>query len=220
MKSISMSWASGVQDDEAVQCLSAVVGVISSLYYTHWPWGLISPLVGLRTFGSWVIPALPEGSPYSSFDWYVAASYDEEKQAIDGDRFLDLVVNEPWQQEDHHFDFSVVDQTLAASATGEPLPLASRKGTAAVVSVEWVRRSGGPGEQRLALRRLAAQGIGMAFGLEPHQAREPKCAMRAFTTADELVALASEEWDASTIYCDEHYRALLSVLYNGREPLN
>jgi hypothetical protein len=214
-----MSWASGVQDDEAVQCLSAVVGVISSLYYTRWPWGLISPMVGLRTFGSWVIPALPESSPYSSFDWYVAASYDDEKEAIDSDRFLELVVNEPWQQDDHHFDFSVVDRALVTAA-GVPLACASRPGIATVVSAEWVRGVGGPQAQRLALRRLAAHGMGLAFGLELHPGHGPVCAMRSFAGRDDLLLLAGEEWDASVIYCDEHYRALLSVLYNGREPLN
>lgn len=220
MKSISISWASGVQDDEAVQCLSAVVGVISSLYYSRWPWGLISPLVGMRTFGSWVIPALPEGSPYSSFDWYVAASYHEDRKAVDCERFLDLVVNEPWQQENHHFDFSVVDRPLIVPASSETLAVASRKGTAAVVSVEWVRHYAGASSQRLVLRRLASHAMGLAFGLDPHAAGGPLCAMRPFASAERLLALAGEEWDAGSIYCADHQRDLLSVLYSGREPLN
>ncbi|MGQ9555577.1 MAG: hypothetical protein ACUVWR_15865 [Anaerolineae bacterium] len=221
MKSISVSWASGVEDEEAVQCLTAIVDVITYLYHRHWPMGLIVPIVGLRPFGSWVIPALPEGSPYSSFDWYVESAYNEDWQAMDAERFLSLVEAEPWQQESHHYDFSVVHLPLRLGNSPNHLGLASRPNIASVVSADWARFYDSIEMQRLALRRLAFQGIGLAFGLEPHNTREaPICALRLVVGHNEFLAKALEEHKAGIVYCDEHLRALLGKLLSGREPLN
>lgn len=215
-----MAWASGVQDDEAVQSLSAIVGIITSLYYSRWPWGLLSPIVGLRPFGSWVIPDLPEGGPYSSFNWYAESAFDEEAGAIDADRFLDLVEHEPWQKESKHYDFSLVHVPLRYAGRADDTGLAWRRGLAAVVSVDWARAFSGVANQQMALRRLAYHGMGLAFGLDPHLGEETVCAMRPFDGRADLLAKAQEERQSGVIYCDCHERALLGILLSGREPLN
>ncbi|NPV06394.1 MAG: hypothetical protein HPY83_00350 [Anaerolineae bacterium] len=220
MKSISVSWSSEVQDDEAVQSLAAIVGVITSLYYTRWPWGLISPIVGLRPFGNWVIPALQEGSDYSSFDWYVESSLDPSSDAVDADRFLELVEHEPWQRESSHYDFSVVRRPLRRAECSEPVPLACRPGVAAVVSTDWVRGFGSLEGQRLALRRLSMYGIGRAMGLQPHDDDATLCAMRSFHGRADLLSKAMDEHAQSVIYCEDHLSDLLSTLLSGRSPLN
>ncbi len=220
MKSISVSWSSEVQDEEAVQCLASIVGVITSVYYTRWPWGLISPIVGLRPFGNWVIPALPEGSPYSSFDWYVETARDEGQAAIDADRFLELVVNEPWQQESGHYDFSLVHGPLRGSQSPEPLPLAVHPGVAVVISADWVRSLEAVEMRQQVLQRLSFHGIGRAFGLRAHPSDGPLCAMRTFAGSTDLLAKTMEEQAGSTIYCDEHVRELLGTLLAGRNPMN
>lgn len=216
-----MSWSSEVVDDDAVQSLASIVGVITSLYYTRWPWGLISPIVDLRPFGNWVIPALSEGSPYSSFDWYVETSMMPGTDAVDADRFLNLVEGEPWQQESHHYDFSLIRRPLRREGSLETLPVAARPGVAAVISSDWVRGFEGPVNQRLVLRRLSLHGIGLALGLDPHLEEEaPVCAMRESSGPDHFLHQAKEEEAASTIYCRDHATQVLSTLLAGRAPLN
>ena len=220
MKNISVSWASGVENEEAVHCLAAVVGVITSFYYSRWPWGLIAPIVGLRPFGNWVIPALPEGHPYSSFDWYVDAAFDQSWQALDAERFLDLVVQEPWQHAEHHYDFSLVHVPVRRGDSTDHLAMAARLGTAAVISADWARFYDTVQAQRLTLRRMAYQGIGLAFGLRPHVDQAVPCAMRLARDHGAFLDHTVEEHRAGTVYCDEHQRDLLSILLSGRGPLN
>jgi len=209
-----------VVDDDAVQSLTAIVGVITSLYYKRWPWGLISPIVGLRPYGNWVVPALEEGSPYSSFDWYVESSMLPGSDAVDPDRFLSLVEAEPWQQESHHFDFSLIRRPLRREGASEDVPVASRPGVAAVITSDWIRGFEGPNRQRLALRRLSLYGIGLAMGLEPHLNDATICAMRAFNGPAHFLRQAKEEQASGTIYCQDHLTQVLSTFLAGRAPLN
>jgi len=210
-----------VVDDDAVQSLAAIVGLITSLYYTRWPWGLISPIVGLRPFGNWVIPALPEGSPYSSFDWYVETSMIPGSDAVDVDRFLNLVEGEPWQQDAHHFDFSLIRRPLRRDGSPEALPLAARPGIAAVISSDWVRGFEGPVSQRLVLKRLSLHGIGLALGLEPHRHDdEAICAMRPITSPGDFLRHALVDEQSGGIYCEDHLTQVLSTFLAGRAPLN
>lgn len=220
LKSISVSWSSELVDNDAVQSLAAIVGVITSLYYTRWPWGMIAPIVGLQPFGNWVIPALPEGAPYSSFDWYVETSMSPGSDSVDADRFLNLVEAEPWQQESHHFDFSLVRRPLWRAGSTEDLPVASRPGMAAVISSDWIRGFQGAASQALALRRLSLHGIGLAMGLEPHQDDGIVCAMRSFTGRADFLRQAQEEAGGKTIYCERHLTQVLSTFLAGRAPLN
>lgn len=216
-----MSWSSEVVDDDAVRSLAAIVGVVTSLYYTRWPWGLISPIVGLRPFGNWVIPALTEGSPYSSFDWYVEASMIPGSDAVDADRFLNLVEAEPWQQDAHHYDFSLIRRPLRREGSPESLPVAARPGIAAVISSDWIRGFEGVVSQRRVLRRLSLHGIGLAFGLEPHQQGDGDiCAMRGFSSPTDFLRQAELEEKTGSVYCEGHLTQVLSLLLAGRAPLN
>lgn len=220
MKSISVCWSSDVQNEEAVQALAAIVGVITSLYHTRWPWGLIAPAVGVRPYGNWVIPALTEGEPYSSFEWYLDNSYSTAWQALNAERFLDLVVEEPWQQGSHHYDFSLVHLPLRREESPEHLPLASRPGIATVISADWVRFYESIEMQHLALRRLAFYGLGLAVGLEPHPMDASACAMRQFAGHADLLSKALDEHKHNVVYCDDHLQELLGIVLSGRGPLN
>jgi hypothetical protein len=176
--------------------------------------------VGVRPFGSWAIPSLPEGSPYASFDWYLETAFDQEWQALDAERFLELVTQEPWQQESHHFDFSVAHLPIRRRESPDHLAMAARLGTAAVVSADWARFYDSVQMQRLALRRMAFQGMGLAIGLRPHREQGEPCAMRLALDHDEFLTRALEEHRLGAIYCDQHERDLLGILLGGREPLN
>jgi hypothetical protein len=220
LKSLSVSWSSGVKDEEAVQSLAAIVGAISELYRRRWRLGMFEPLIGVRPFGNWVIPAWPEGSPYSSFDWYVQNAFDKEWQAVDGTRFLDLVEDEPWQQAEHHYDFSLLHLPIRQADSADPLPYVSRPGVAVAISTDWVRHYEDAQVQRLVLRRLTFFGLGLAFDLTPHEEGEVLCAMRPFRAHADLLIRALEEHRHRVIYCEEHERELLGILLSGRQPLN
>jgi hypothetical protein len=220
LKSISIAWSSGVQDEEAVQSLAAVVGMFTALYHRKWPMGILEPLVSLRPFGNWVIPALPEGHPYSSFEWYVESAAQPGQEALDGEQLLDIIEREPWQQQDHHYDLCLVHLPIWSGAADGEMPFVVRPGVAGVISADWLRAYGEVGQERLALRRLCFHAMGLVMGLAPHFDQRSTCAMRPFSGREELLRLAEEEHESKAVFCDEHYTEMLSLLLNGRGPLN
>jgi len=216
-KFVSMMWSEDVRDIEAGVAVHAVQELILGLYRRHWSLGLISPPVGLRAFGTWVLEGAPEGSPYWSAQWYMEQSYEPSVDKIVGSRFLSLVQAEPWQQADPHYDLALVDRDLIASddalasAPDSFVLGATVPGMAAVISIHRLRTILGIHEWQLAMRRLVLHFFGHVIHLPagryashdaPHHCPN-LCVMRDAQDARELVRLAMEEEQAGVTFCQE-----------------
>jgi len=221
-----MMWSEDVRDIEAGVAVHTVQELISGLYRCHWPLGLISPPVGLRAFGTWVLEGAPEESPYWGTQWYIEQSYEPSVDKIVGSRFLSLVEAEPWQQDDPHYDVALVAQDLIASddalasAPDSFVLGAMVPGMAAVISIHRLRRILGIHEWQLALRRLVLHFFGHVIGLPagrdagsdaPHHCFN-LCVMRDARDARELVRLAMEEEEAEVTFCRECSERLKGII--------
>ena len=221
-----MMWSQDVRDIEAGVAVHIVEELISGLYRRHWPLGLVSPPVGLRAFGTWVLEGVAEGSPYWGAQWYIEQSTEPSVEKIVGSRFLSLVKAEPWQQADPHYDLALVAQDLIASddalasAPDSFVLGATVPGLAAVVSVYRLRKILGIHEWQLALRRLVLHFFGHVIGLPggtyatddaPHHCSNV-CVMREAPDTRELVRLATEEEGAEVAFCQDCSERLKSII--------
>jgi hypothetical protein len=182
MRPISIMWTTDVHDLEAHIAVVTVHEVLSTIYGPAYnkELNLFTPQV--RPFGPWVIPALPEGTPYRSTEWYVERSQGPEAGQVSGPQFLQLILREPWQQSDPHYDLAIVEQVLAPLAE-EQFPREYRgttplgmtiPGRAAVISVSPLRSIVDLRSRLLALRRLVAHYMGHVFGLPACPACRPE----------------------------------------------
>jgi hypothetical protein len=225
-KFLSVMWSKDVRDIEAGVAVHVVQELISDLYRRHWPLGLVSPPVGLRAFGTWVLEGVPEGSPYWGAQWYIDESYEGSVGKIVGSRFLSLVQAEPWQQADPHYDLAFVARDLVASEealTSAPDSFvlgATVPGVAAVVSIRRLRRILGVHEWQLALQRLVVHFFGHVIGLPtgplagcdvPHCCPN-LCVMRDADDVGQLLRLAREEEEAGTSFCEVCSERLKSIV--------
>ena len=231
---VSMMWSEDVRDIEAGLAVSVVQELILGLYHRHWPLGLIFPPVGLRAFGTWVLEAVPEGSPYGSAQWYIEQSYEPSVDKIVGSRFLSLVEAEPWQQADPHYDLALVARDLIASddalasAPDSFVLGATVPGMAAVISIHRLRRILGIHEWQLALQRLVlhffGQVIGLPAGCYPDTAAPHHfpnlCVMRDAQDTRELVRLAIEEEQTEVTFCPECGERLKGIIMGHHFHLN
>ncbi len=214
---ISMMWDEDVRDIEAGVAVHVVQELLLDLYRRHWPMGLISPPVGLRAFGTWVLQDAPEGSPYWSAQWYIEQSYEPSVDKIVASRFLSLIEAEPWQQSDPHYDLALVAHDLIASegelsnAPDSFVLGAAVPGMAAVISIHRLRRILGIHEWQLAIRRLVLHFFGHLIGLPagryagsgaPYHCPN-LCVMRYAQDTQELVRLAMEEEHAGITFCEQ-----------------
>jgi hypothetical protein len=158
MKSISIMWAEGVTEAEAATVVNTVKQVVQVMYDLCFKAGVGLSPTAIRPFGTWVMPSIPAGDPYSGTHWYIQTAYDQARDQVLAPRFLELVKQEPWQIANPHFDVAVLDLDLtegSGSVLGSVLP-----GTATVISVHRLRAIQ-PQEQRLrALRRLVVHNFG------------------------------------------------------------
>jgi hypothetical protein len=151
MKSISIMWAEGVTDAEAATVVNAVKQVVQVMYDLCYRAGVGLSPTAIKPFGTWVMPSVRPGDPYSGTQWYVETAYDQALGQVLAPRFLELVKQEPWQIASPHFDVAVLDRDLtegSGSVMGSVLP-----GTATVISVHRLRDIPGQDERLRALRR-------------------------------------------------------------------
>src|SRR6516225_8374867 len=99
-------WSQGVDANEAEVVVAAVREFLRAVYEIGHRVGLALPPTAIRPFGTWYIPSMKAGSPYSGTMWYVDTSFDTARQQVDGARFLDLVRQEPWQKSNAHWDIA------------------------------------------------------------------------------------------------------------------
>lgn len=219
MKSVSIMWAEGVTEAEARLVVGTVRDLLKVAYDVCLKAGVLLAPTAIRPFGTWVIPSLPPGDPYSGTHWYIDTAYDRALGQVVGPRFLELVRNEPWQRDRPHYDVAVVDRDLtdpAVAAPDDPYVLASAlPGTATVLSVYRLRLVADEQRRMRALRRLVVHNFGHVLevpGPTRQEAVAPiggerhctnLCAMRHAGSVDQLLRACEEEDAAGILLCPE-----------------
>jgi predicted Zn-dependent protease len=236
MKPVSIMWSQGVDASEAEIAVASVREFLRVVYEVGHRVGLALPPTAIRPFGTWYIPSVPKGSPYSGTTWYVDASYDAGRQQVDGARFLELVRDEPWQKSNPHWDVAVIDRDLteAESAAGRSRDFVlgtSVPELATVLSVYRLRGLVRSEQRELALRRLVFHCFGEVLGL-PSRSRSAavelvgsrryctnSCVMRNASTVEQLVRAAEQEGRDGVALCDSCQRDLVEIfVMRGKSP--
>jgi hypothetical protein len=235
MKSVSIMWAAGVSEDEAQTVVGTVRDLLRVVYDICLKSGVVLGPTAIRPFGTWVIPSIPSGDPYSGTHWYVDTAYDRTLGQVVGTRFLELVKREPWQSANPHFDVAVLDRDLTdgpeKSASGFVLA-SSLPGTATVISVHRLREIADEHERKAALRRLVIHSFGHVLDVPAPSRTEAvstdgrerhctnACVMRHAASPEELVALAGEERETGVLLCPECRRDVLRAAMIQRVTKN
>jgi hypothetical protein len=237
MKPVSIMWSQGVDAAEAQLAVSAVREFLRVVYAIGHSVGLALPPTAIRPFGTWYIPSVPKGSPYSGTTWYVDSSYDALRQQVVAARFLDLVREEPWQKANPHWDVALIDRDLVDRVTdpdehrGDFILGTAVPELAAILSVHRLRGLVRTEQRDLALRRLVFHHFGQVLGL-PSRSRtsaiEPVggrlsctnlCVMRAAMTVEQVVRAAEQEGRDQVALCDRCRRDVVElIVMRGRSP--
>ena len=214
---VSLTWTAGIDEAEARILAQTIAGAVARVGERIGLWFQSQALPTLRPFGDWVIPAMPQGSAYSSLDWYLGHCRAPDGDALDGPAYLRLVQVEPWQSSTPHLDVVLVSQDLIDSG-GESVLNVALPGLAAVASLHHLRQLGSPEAQDLGLRHLVAHVFGRAVGIpllpragDEGQYCANRCAMRPCTQLRELLEY-SAEGDPSQPYCQACERDLAAAL--------
>jgi predicted Zn-dependent protease len=237
MKSVSIMWAEGVTEDEARTVVGTVRDLLKAVYDVCLKAGVLLAPTAIRPFGTWVIPSLPPGDPYSGTHWYIDTAYDRALGQVVGPKFLDLVRNEPWQRANPHYDVAVLDRDLAdperQAAMERAYVLASvLPGTATVISVRRLRELSEESTRLRALRRLVVHNFGHVLDV-PAPSREAAvavvggerhctnlCVMRHAGSVGELVRACEEEDAAGILLCPECRNDVLRSVLKQRLSSN
>jgi hypothetical protein len=205
VRSFSLTWTSDIQDNEAIVFVSAVHEALKTAWDKLSSSRFIRP-PEIRPFGNWYLEGVESESDYASFQWYQDQTTDPETGSLYADRFLVLIMNEPWQHKTPHYDISLLHQLLL-DASG-PVFGAAKRGRAAALSVHAIRDMTDQGTRLLMLRRLTAHYVGQAIAIPiPDQRKEAHCtnlcAMRPAENLAMLITYASQELDAGVLYCNQ-----------------
>jgi len=235
MKSISLVWTDTVDDLEVRFGLAAVQEIVNSLQVIGFRRGLFQAAPTVNVFGNWVIPALPQGSDYSSLQWYVDNSYDHERGRIIGSKLLDLILNEPWQRSGAHYDVMMIGDNLVPSTENRPeyeaLAL-SLPGCVTVVSMAPLHRINDERARLFVVRRVVGHQLGHLFGIpraeRPGIVSQPPgerhcpnlCAMRDADDLDTLVSMTMEELEAHVLLCADCWQDLLQIMVDSYHGMN
>lgn len=230
MKAVSIMWSEGVDPKEAEIAITMIYQLLQIIHQNTRKLGFALPPTALRPFGTWVIPTLPEGSPYSSTGWYLDSSYRSELNQIDAPAFLELVRNEPWQRKTPHYDIALIDTDLTDTierTTGEGYSRYSLSsilpGVASVISVKRLHEIADEEQRLLALRRLVVHTFGHLMEVPQHNRTSDvcfeygelhctnRCVMRHAATVSEIITLAEEEVESNTLFCSSCHKGLLAT---------
>jgi hypothetical protein len=236
MKPVSIMWSQGVDASEAEVVVASVREFLRVVYEIGHRVGLALPPTAIRPFGTWYIPSVPRGTPYSGTTWYVDTSYDAGRQQVDGSRFLELVRNEPWQKSNPHWDVAVIDRDLtdADGMVGRPRDFVlgtAKPELATVLSVYRLRGLVRTEQRELALRRLVFHFFGEVIGL-PSNRRSTAietigqrryctnaCIMRSAATVEQIVRAAEQEGRDVVALCDSCQRDIVEIfVMRGKSP--
>src|SRR5581483_738678 len=219
MKSVSIMWAEGVTEAEARTVVATVRDLLKSIYDVCMKAGVLLGPTAIRPFGTWVLPSMPPGDPYSGTHWYVDTAYDRGLGQVVGPRFLELVRNEPWQRANPHFDLAVLDRDLAdpprqGAAETQFVLSSALPGTAAVISVHRLRDIPDQGRRLRVLRRLVVHNFGHILEVPAERASAVEttggdrhctnlCVMRRADSVESLLTAVDEEDAADVRLCPD-----------------
>lgn len=229
MKPVSIMWSQGVDTAEAQLAVSAVREFLQQIYAIANAAGVALRPTAIRPFGTWYIPSVERGSPYSGTSWYVDTSYDPVRRQVVAERFLDLVREEPWQKRDPHWDLALIDRDLVERVTAPPEPGDGfALGVAvpelgAVVSVFRLRGIIRSDQRQAALRRLVLHHFGRVIGLPTVTRSEAfelvegqryctnRCLMSRVVTVEQLVGAAGRGGQEQIPLCDHCRHDIVQV---------
>ncbi len=237
---ISMSWTPGVSEDDAQVMIRAVEDIYALLrrQFGERP-GQFDPLPVVRIFGSWAIPNLPAQAPYANVTWYVRQSLDPGTGQLIGSRYLETVIQEPWQATSPHFDLAMTELTLlddVGGGAGRPAATPNalgmtRRGLLALISTHAFAGIESPELRRLALRHMVAHVFGSLVdaprrgrpGTLLHRGQtycQNICALRVTGTPEQALIYAQEELASGELYCDPCQKDLASQIAGLHFGLN
>jgi hypothetical protein len=207
MRSFSLTWTSEIDDDEAVVFVSAVHEALQVAWQQLPSRGGLVPPPEIRPYGDWFLQGVDPEVEYASFRWYQEQATDRERDGIDAQRFLQVVVREPWQRETPHYDLSLLHEPLLDPG-GDPLLGQAVRGVAAVLSTHALHTLVDSWRRMMLLRRLAAHYVGQVLAVPIYEARKEAqctnvCALRPARTLPMLIAYAEQETRAEVLYCEQ-----------------
>jgi hypothetical protein len=212
MRSFSLTWTSEIDDDEAVVFVSAVHEALQVAWQRLPSHSSLVPPPEIRPYGDWFLQGVDPEAEYASFRWYQEQAMDRKRGGIDAQRFLQVVVHEPWQAETPHFDLSLLHQSLLGPG-GDPLLGQAVRGAAAVFSIHALHTLSDSWRRLMLLRRLAAHYVGQTLAVPIYETRRGAqctnvCALRPATTLPMLTAYAEQETKAEVLYCEQCQKEL------------
>ena len=234
MKDISAVWTENVDELEVRFGLAALQEIAGDLQVASFRKGFFSAAPTLNVFGNWIIRDLPEGTAYRSLQWYIDQSYDRTRRSVIGKKLLELIVNEPWQKSNAHYDLFLLGQALIPTAEyppGQQVLALSVPGRVTLVSALPLRRIRDERLQLFTIRRVVGHQLGHLLGVpspsRPGTILEPSgerhcpnlCVMRDSPELETLVQMAMEELKAHTLLCPACWQDLLDIMldaYVGR----
>lgn len=231
MKAISFQWTEGVEPWEVETVVGTVAHVQEVMLVLGQRAGLSLTRGQLRPFGTWVIPGVPQGSPYWSTHWYVDQSLDPISGKIYAPKFIEAVRREPWQQSGPHYDVAIVHLDLLdtaernAGGLSDPHVLAAAESNlGTLISMHRLRRIHDHDDRRLAVRRLATREFGQVLDL-PGRDRSTAidlvrgqrvctnpCVMRPALCPEDVLDLARSEHRSRIVFCRDCTNDLLDHL--------
>ena len=165
MRFISLTWTDGLSQTEAILVVRTVHEAVLQARQ-QWPVrGNIIEVPEIKPFGYWVLQDAEPNQVYGSMEWYIHKSFDWENQQLLGRRYLQLVLDEPWQHQTPHYELAVVHQPLFDEVDQHIVFGLAVRGRAAVLSVyPLYALAEGPQRYRV-LRRLVAHYFGQVMGI-------------------------------------------------------
>jgi hypothetical protein len=225
MRFISLTWTDGLSQAEAILVVRTVHEAVL-LARQQWPVrGNIIGVPEIKPFGYWVLQGAEPDQLYGSMEWYINKSFDQENRQLLGRRYLQLVMNEPWQHQTPHYDLAVIHQPLFDEVDQHGVFGLAVRGCAAVLTVYPLYiLDEGPLRYRV-LRRLVAYYFGQVMGIpipgwrEPTQCLSP-CAMRPAGELAEWIERVEEEIRVKALYCRDCQRELSARLASNHFGMN
>jgi predicted Zn-dependent protease len=224
MRFISLTWTDGLSQTEAILVVRTVHEAILRARQ-QWPVrGNIIEVPEIKPFGYWVLQGSEPGQVYGSMEWYINKSFDRENQQLLGRRYLQLVLDEPWQHQTPHYDLAVVHQPLFDEVDQHHVFGLAVRGRAALLSVYPLDALEGPRRYQV-LRRLVAHYFGQVIGIpipgwrEPAQCLSP-CAMQPANSLAEWVERVEEAIRVKVLYCQSCQRELSARLASNHFGMN
>lgn len=213
MRSISVTWASEIAQDQVIVFINGIHETIKIAYQQLPEEGSLVPFPEIRLFGDWILQSTDQAHPvepemdYASFRWYHETALDPQTRTLRVDRFLELMVNEPWQQDTPHYDMSLVHLPMLDENRHSVLGKAVR-GRAAVISTHALHTIQDSTQRLILLRRLAMHYMGQVLavpisGKRTATAHTGICVMRPADNLPMLIAYTQQELETQVTFCSQ-----------------